>query len=224
MKKNENNIVVIGSSGHASVVIDVIEREQKYRIVGVIDSLKPAGGKVFGYEILGAEEAIPGLVASGQVHGGLIAIGDNWMRHLVVEKVKSLSPGFNFVSAIHPSAIIARGVTIGEGSVLMAGVVVNSDSKVGNFCILNTKVSLDHDCVTDDFSSLAPNATIGGNVSIGTFAAISLGANIIHGLRIGAHSVLGAGALAVDDIPDHSVAYGTPAKVIRKRLEGDKYL
>src|SRR5688500_14187516 len=106
----------------------------------------------------------------------------------------------------------------------MAGAVVNSDGSIGNSCILNTKASLDHDSLMEDFSSLAPNATVVGNVVIGAFSAVSLGASIIHGVKIGEHSVLGAGALAVDDIPHHSVAYGTPAKVIRKRLEGDKYL
>ena len=224
MNENLANIVLIGSSGHAKVVIDVIEKEGKYRIRGLIDSLKPAAGKVFGYEILGGEETIPELLASREIQGGLIAVGDNWTRHLLVEKVRSLSPGFQFVSAVHPLAVTARGVTIGAGSVLMAGVVVNSDSKIGDFCILNTKASLDHDCVMHDFSSLAPQATTGGNVTIGAFSAVSMGAAIIQGLKLGEHSVLGAGALAVDDIPGHCIAYGIPARVIRKRKEGDKYL
>jgi sugar O-acyltransferase (sialic acid O-acetyltransferase NeuD family) len=154
----------------------------------------------------------------------LIAIGDNWKRHLVSEKVKSLLPQFQFVHVVHPSAQVARGVTIGDGSVLMAGAIVNSDSGVGRFCILNTRASLDHDSLMEDFSSLAPNAVTGGNVQIGTCSAVSLGASIIHGVKIGEHSVIGAGALVVDDIPHHSVAYGTPAKVMRKRVEGDKYL
>jgi sugar O-acyltransferase (sialic acid O-acetyltransferase NeuD family) len=224
MKKSEDHIVVIGASGHAKVVIDVIEKEGRYQIAGLIDSLKPAGEKVCGYEILGAEDKLAALVASGDIQGGLIAIGDNWKRYLVSEKVKSMMPGFNFISSLHPSVQIGSGVSIGDGSVLMAGAIVNSDSRIGRFCILNTKSSLDHDGVMEDFSSLAPNATTGGKVTIGGFSAVSLGASIIQGVRIGEHSVLGAGSLAVDDIPHHSVAYGTPAKVIRKRLEGDKYL
>ncbi len=221
---DRNSVVVIGSSGHAKVVIDVIEKEGKYRIAGLIDSLKPAGESVSGYGILGNEDVLAALVEKGEVMGGIIAIGDNWRRYLVSEKIKSILPGFKFISSLHPSAQIGRGVTIGDGSVLMAGAIVNSDSRVGNFCILNTRASLDHDSVMEDFSSLAPNAVTGGNVHIGSFSAVSLGASIIHGVKVGEHSVLGAGALAVDDIPHHSVAYGTPAKVMRKRVEGDKYL
>src|SRR5688572_23109477 len=152
MTKSDYHIVVIGASGHAKVVIDVIEKEGKYHIVGLIDSLKPLDETVFGYKILGAEDKLAALVASGDVQGGLIAIGDNWKRYLVAEKVRSLMPQFKFITTIHPSAQIGRGVTVGDGSVLMAGAVVNSDGSIGNSCILNTKASLDHDSLMEDFS------------------------------------------------------------------------
>lgn len=219
-----DKIFLIGASEHAKVVMDVIEKEGKHKILGLIDSYKPAGEQVFGYEILGAENTLVNLFKNGTITGGIITIGDNWTRHLVAEKIRALLPEFNFVTAIHPFAVIARGVTIGAGSVLMAGVIINSKSKIGEHCILNTKSALDHDCEMGDFSSLAPGVTTGGKVSIGAFSAISLGANIIHGVKIGKHSVVGAGAVVLKDIPDHSVAYGVYAKVVRKRQAGDKYL
>jgi sugar O-acyltransferase (sialic acid O-acetyltransferase NeuD family) len=219
-----NKIVVIGASEHGKVVTDVIEREGKYSILGWIDSYKPSGGEFFGYPMLGADESVAALWKRGEIVGGIIAIGDNWTRARVAAKIQSLAPDFKFISAVHPSAQIARGVTLGRGTVLMAGAVVNSESKIGDFCILNTKASLDHDCIMDDFSSLAPGVTVGGVVRIGAFSAISLGANIIHAKTIGAHTVIGAGALVLENIPDHCVAYGVPAKVVRVRSEGEKYL
>ena len=216
-------IVVMGASEHGKVIVDVIERARKYHILGWIDTFKPVGGMLFGYQILGTEELLPDLMKNEGIMGGIIAIGDNWTRGRAAEKIKSLAPDFEFISATHPSAQIARGVTIGGGTVVMAGALVNSDSRVGDHCILNTKSSLDHDCVMEDFSSLAPGVTIGGVARIGTFSAVSLGANIIHGRTIGTHTVIGAGALVLEDIPDHCVAYGVPAKVIRKREEGEKY-
>lgn len=217
-------ILLIGASGHAKVALDVIEREGRYEILGLIDSYKPAGERFFGYEILGAEDMLYSLFKSGEVFGGMIAIGDNWTRHQMAGKIQALVPEFTFITAIHPSAILGRGVTVGAGSVLMAGVVVNSDSKIGEHCILNTKSALDHDCVMGNFSSLAPGVTTGGKVTVGEFSAISLGANIIHGVNIGGQTVLGAGAVTLEDIPSYCVAYGVPAKVIRKREAGEKYL
>jgi len=219
-----NKVVIIGASEHGKVVADVIEREGKYALLGWIDSYKPAGGAFFNYPMLGAEDLLLDLWQRKEIAGGIIAIGDNWTRGRMAEKICAIAPGFPFIIAVHPSAQIGRGVTIGQGAVLMAGTVVNSDSHIGAHCILNTKSSLDHDCVMDDFSSLAPGVTAGGVVRIGAYSAISLGANIIHGRSIGAHTVIGAGALVRVDIPDHCVAYGVPARVARQRAEGERYL
>ena len=219
-----DKIVIVGASGHGKVVADVVEREGRYAILGWIDSYKPAGGEFFGYPVLGAEEALLGLWQRREIVGGLIAIGDNWSRGRMAEKIRSLAADFAFVTAVHHSAQIARGVSVGAGTVLMAGVVVNSDSRIGAHCILNTRASLDHDCVMDDCSSLAPGVTTGGTVTIGAYSAVSLGVNILHGKTVGAHTVVGAGALVREDLPDHCVAYGVPARIIRRRVEGEKYL
>ncbi|GAB4538630.1 MAG: acetyltransferase [Anaerolineales bacterium] len=217
-------IVLIGASEHAKVVIDIVEKENKFHILGLIDDHKPAGETLCGYPILGGTNALEDLMQRGKTTGGLVAIGDNWTRRQVVQRILARAPNFFFAQALHPSAQIARGASVGAGTVVMAGAVINSDSRVGQHCILNTHSSLDHDCVMGDFSSLAPGAVTGGKVNIGAYSAISLGAKIIHGVSIGEQSVLGAGALALQDIPAYSVAYGVPAKVIRARAAGEKYL
>ena len=218
------NVVVIGSSGYAKVVIDLIEKEGKYNIIGMLDTTKSIGDYVFGYEVLGEEKHLQNSIEKYKLIGCVIAIGDNWIRSIVRNKIKNIDPNFKFLTIIHPSAVIARGVKIGVGSVIMAGVVINSNATIGDFCILNTNSSLDHDGIMGNFSSIAPNASTGGNVSIGDFSVISIGANIIHNISIGRHSVIGAGSTVLNDIKDYSVAYGTPAEVISTRKEADKYL
>jgi acetyltransferase-like isoleucine patch superfamily enzyme len=123
------NIVIIGSSGHARVIIDAVERENKFRIAGIIDTF-----------------------------------------------------------------------------------------------IVNTKASLDHDGIMGASSSFAPAVTAGGEVTIKPFAAVLLGANIIHGISTGEHSVVGAGSLVLSNVPDRVVAYGLPARIIRTRQPGEPYL
>ena len=218
------NIVIVGSSGHARVIIDIIEKEGKYNIVGLLDAFKKIGDLAFGYKILGEEKHLPELIEKHQLTGCIIAIGDNWVRNVVKNKITEIHPSTNFINTIHPLATIARGVTVGMGTVVMAGAVINSNSQIGDFCIINTNASIDHDSIMDDFSSIAPGVTTGGNVSIGEYSAISLGANIIHGIKIGKHSVVGAGSTVLSNINGYVVAYGIPAKTIRKRKEGDKYL
>jgi sugar O-acyltransferase (sialic acid O-acetyltransferase NeuD family) len=128
------------------------------------------------------------------------------------------------VSAVHPRATIARSAGIGRGVAIMAGTVVNCESRIEDFCILNTSSSLDHDCLMETGSSLAPQTVTGGNVRIGACTALGLGAQIIHGIQIGAHTVVGAGSVVLRDVPERSVVYGVPARVIRARKEDEPYL
>ena len=97
-------------------------------------------------------------------------------------------------------------------------------SRVGEFCILNTGSSIDHDCILHDFSSIAPGVSTGGLVEIGECSAIGVGASISDRISIGRHAVVGTGAVVVRDIPDLVVAYGNPARVQRSRPEGEKYV
>jgi sugar O-acyltransferase (sialic acid O-acetyltransferase NeuD family) len=219
-----HKVIVVGASGHAKVVIDVIEKEGKFAVAGLVDTYRSCGHRCFGYSVLGTEFDLPALMSKHGIRGGIAAIGDNWVRSKVVDKILRLAPDFTFITPIHPSAAIARGVQIGRGTVIMAGVTINSDSRIGEHCIINTNCSVDHDNTMMDYASLAPGVITGGNVTVHEYSAISLGAKLIHGRTIGRHTVIGAGATVLEDIGDYCVAWGTPAKIVGSRKEGDSYL
>ncbi|MBP0633196.1 acetyltransferase [Cupriavidus sp. AcVe19-1a] len=214
-------IVIIGSGGHAKSIIDVVERERKHRIVGLIDT---TSREVMGYRVIGDEASLQALIKEYRVDGALIAIGDNSVRAQVAERIESLCPGIQFTVAIHPTACIGRDATIGAGTVVMAGAVINACSAIDRHCIINTGACIDHDCKVHDFVSLAPGVITGGECNIGAYAAVGLGANLIHGITIGDHAVIGAGTLVINDIESLAVAYGVPAKVVRLREQGERYL
>ncbi len=216
-------IVIIGASGHARVIIETVESNGNYQIYGVIDSFKPKGRKILGYEILGTEDLIKGLVKKG-INKGVIAIGDNWTRYLMYIRIKEIAPDFEFVTIIHSSAIISPSAKIGKGTVVLASVKVNTLAEVGDGCILNTNSSFGHDGKLNDFSSIAPGVTIGGNVTVGFCTAISLGANVIQGICIGKHSIIGAGSLILQNIDDFKLVYGVPGKEIKTVEKGKRYL
>lgn len=220
----KESLLIIGASGHSKVIIDIIEKEGKYNILGLLDSQRPAGDKILGYTVLGKEEELPSIISISPGCKLFIAIGDNWIRNKVVNKMIALVPNINFASLVHPSAQIGKNVKIGRGVAIMAGAIINSDTSIEDFTIINTKASIDHDNKIFNFSSLAPNATTGGNVSVGEFSAISIGATIKHGISIGKHTIIGAGALVLNNFGDNCIVYGTPAKEIRKRTAGERYL
>jgi len=217
-------LLIVGSSGHAKVVIDSFERAGGFLIVGLIDAVRPAGEETLGYRVLGNEDDMARIAAEHRVTAWFAALGDNWQRHLAVRRIRERIPDAEFATAVHPSAQLGRGVSIGRGSVVLAHAVLNADARIGEFCIVNTAASLDHDACMEEFSSLAPGVHTGGNVRVGAYAALGLGASIAHRRSVGEHAVVGAGAVVVDDIPARCVAYGVPARSVRSRPEGEPYL
>lgn len=212
------NIVIIGTGGHAKVIFDILLRQNLYKPVAFL-SLNDIMTS-----FLGLPHYHQSKLDQKDFNTGVLAIGDNFVRSQAAEFVRSQKPKFNFITAIHPSAQIAEDVILGEGSVVMANVVVNPGTYVGSHAILNTSSSVDHDCKIGQFASIAPGCTLGGNVEVGEFSAVSLGSKIIHSKKIGSHSVIGAGALVLKDIESYKVAYGHPCQIVRSRTLGEKYL
>ena len=99
-----------------------------------------------------------------------------------------------------------------------------SNSNVGACCIVNTKSSIDHDCVMNDFSSVGPGVVCGGNVTVGKRSAVSIGTVVKHNLDIGDDVVVGANSYVNKNIESGVVAYGSPSKNVRERKKGDAYL
>ena len=218
------NVIIFGASGHGSVVLDCLEKEGKYNLIGFVDSYKKKGSRINGYEVLGSEFDLPYLINRFNIVGGIVAIGDNWIRKLIVDRILKIVPNFNFVNTVHPKSILGKDVLLGCGNVFMPGAIVNANCTIHDFCIINTNSSLGHDGLMESYSSLAPSVCCGGNLYLGQFSAVSLGVNIINGIEIGRHSVIGAGSLVVESFGDNIVAYGSPAKIIRKRIIGEPYL
>lgn len=217
-------ILIFGASGHAKVVVDIVEKEKKYQIAGIIDNTLTKGSTLLGYTVLGNDDDVPDLIAKHLITGALFAIGDNFQRNKVTARILEASPNISLVVAIHPNAIIAKEACIARGSVVMAGSILGPSSSIGEGCIVNTHCSLDHDSSMGEFSSLAPGTTTGGNVSVGAYSAIGINTTISHNITIGEHSVIGADSTVLRDIPSYQIAYGTPAKPIHIRQAGDTYL
>lgn len=205
----EQRIFIFGASGHAKVVLDIVEREGRGKVVLVVDDdAARAGRALLGYRVAGDRQV---LLAQGAKAGAVIvAIGANAARRSVAAW---LAPqGFAFASAIHPGAQIGREVRIGPGTVVMAAAAINPDTEVGMHCIVNTGASIDHDCRLGDGVHVAPGARLCGGVSVGAGAFIGAGAVVVPGRRIGADAIIAAGAVVLKDVPDRAVVAGNPAK------------
>ena len=213
--KNITPLVIWGASGHARVLVDIIRLSGKYNIIGFLDDINKDkyGTQFCGAQIIGGQEQLRELHDNGVTHI-LFGFGDCQARLDKSILVKRYS--FELGIAIHPSAILAEDVIVESGSAVMAGTVINSGSKIGENAIINTASSVDHDCEIQNGTHIGPGAHLGGGVSIGTGTWIGIGAVVKDKVKIGKNVIVGAGAVVLSDIPDGVVAYGIPAKVVRR--------
>lgn len=189
-----------GASGHAKVIIDILS-SQGIKINALIDDNQNIK-ELLGYRV------IHKLPLSGDM---IISIGDNNIRKKISKKIGE----YNFVIAVHPTAIISQNCVLGEGTVIMHGAIIQSSSIIGRHCIVNTGASIDHDCNIGDYVHVSPQATLCGNVTVGEGTWIGAGTTIIPGIKIGKWCVIGAGSVVINDIPDYAVIAGVPAKVFK---------
>jgi len=193
------DFILIGASGHAKVIIEIIEA-MNGRIKAISDK-NPDIAELLGYPV---HTDAPG---EGQ---WILAIGSNNIRKRLAENM-----GATYGTAIHPNANISPRCEIGEGTVVMAGVSINSSVIIGRHCIINTNASIDHDCRIDDYAHISPNAALAGNVTVGEGAQVGIGASVIQGIHVGKWAVIGAGAAIIQDVPDYAVVAGVPGKIIK---------
>jgi sugar O-acyltransferase (sialic acid O-acetyltransferase NeuD family) len=147
----------------------------------------------------------------------VLAVGENHRRlELAAAWDKR---GVRWATVVHPSAVLMPSATIGAGSVVFPHALVHTGARVGRHVIINSGALVEHDAVVDDGVSISPGVTMGGRVHIGRATFISTGAALGPRVSIGAGTIVGAGAVVVSDLPDGVLAYGVPARVVRK-LEG----
>ena len=150
----KDKLIIIGASGHGKVVADIAIKMNKWQSIAFLDddeSIKTS----MGLEVIGKTAHAFSYKDEADY---FVAIGSNTTREKIQKKL--IEQRLNVVSLIHPSVVIGKDVEIGIGSVVMAGVVINSSSRIGNGCIINTSSSLDHDNVIEDYVHISPGSEL----------------------------------------------------------------
>lgn len=220
----KNRYVLWGSAGHAKVLGELLAHPalspQGGEVVALFDNDPNAtsaleGVPLFhgreGFEAWCAREArlddVSGLAAIGGARGSdRLAVHELFRAH-----------GVRVAEAVvHPQAFVARTASLGIGTQVLALAVVAAEASVGEGCIVNHRASIDHECSVGRGVHLAPGATLCGCVTLGDDVLIGAGAVVLPRVTVGAHTVVGAGAVVTRDLPAGVVAFGNPARIVRR--------
>jgi len=208
-------LLIYGAGGHGKVVADAALGSDSYDVQGFLDDDREKWSQqVLGLPVLGGVECLRTL-GSGDLIG--LGIGSNERRGKVVEELTAR--GVPLATIVHPSAVIASGAQLGQGTFVGPLALVHTDAHVGRGCIINSGAIVEHDNALGDWVHVGPGASLAGNVCVGTGTQIGMGARVLPGVKVGEWAVVGAGAVVTRELMPRVVAAGIPARVKRTLYE-----
>ena len=196
-------MVIYGASGHAKVIIDIINSKDGESVDFIVDD-DIAIEKLLEFKV---DHSFLKQMDDQQV---VLAIGNNDIRKKLTSNIRQFCEPL-----IHKNAEVSEFAILGRGTVVMAKAIVNASALIGKHCIVNSGAIVEHDVHLNDFVHISPGAIVTGNVEIGEGTHVGAGAVIIPGIKIGRWVTIGAGAVIINDIPDFSVVVGNPGKIIK---------
>lgn len=212
------SVVIVGAGGFGREVLEIFKAQNKitktWDILGFIDEDKQLHGKKMnGYPVLGGLDWLK--EHNNDNLGCVCAIGTCETRKQVVEKLQEI--GANFHNAIHPSVIMSDFVELGKDVIICAGSILTVNIKIGDHVHINLSSTIGHDAIIGSYCTINPIVAINGNNHLGEGVYVGTGATFIQGISVGSWSTIGAGAVAIEHIPEKVVAVGVPAKVIKRK-------
>lgn len=181
-------LLLIGGGGHCRSCIDIIEIGNVYRIEGLVlpsTEVEP----VLGYPAVGTDDELPLLI--NDTKAALIAIGQIKTAEPRVRLFKLLKfLGAELPIIISPLAYCSRHATIGEGTIIMHGAIVNAGARIGRNCIVNSKALIEHDAVIGDHCHISTSATVNGGAEIGESTFVGSGSVVRQGTNIDRNSFI----------------------------------
>lgn len=201
-------VILFGAGGHSKVIQDIVELTKGTELYAVLDdsfnNKRNLNGVIYDNPSLLNE-------LNMEDYSYCIAVGSNNVRKSLYKRFGI--PLNQYITLIHPSAVISKSVVIGKGTVVMANAVINSDTTIGDHCIINSGAIVEHDNKIKNFVHISPNTTLAGTVKVGEGTHVGAGAVVIPSKTIGEWSTIGAGSVIIQDIEDEVTAVGVPGKI-----------
>ena len=210
MKKKK--LLIFGAGNHSNVVANLII--DKFDIIGYVTSKKISKGLSNNKKIYSLNKNNILKITANKSFFSIIAIGDNKIRKKIFNHIKKLDLKIKWLSIISPYAIISKDVTIGEGSLVMPGCIVNNGTRIKDHCIINTGSIIEHDNYFDNFSSCGPGVVTGGNVRVGEGSYVGIGSVVKEKIVINNNVFIGGNSFINKNCKKNSLYYGNPIKLI----------
>lgn len=202
----KDKLIIIGAGGHGRAVADIALKMNQWESIYFLDDDETMD-KSMGIAVIGSSQDASKYIKD---HDIFVAIGNNHSREKVQRMLEDW--GASIPTMIHPKSIIGEKVKIGLGTVLMAGVIVNSCTTIGKGCIINTASTIGHDNILEDYVHVSSGSNLAGTVTVGKNTWIGIGSIVINNIQITKGCKIGAGSLVIRSIEEPGTYVGSPVR------------
>lgn len=182
------------------------------RIAGFLDDDPRTHGRtVFGCPVLGPVA----WLQERQGYEVVIALASPRYKKTIVARLAG-NPGLEFPVLLAKTAWVSNGCAIGDGSIIYPGSCLNHGTQLGRFVVVNMNCAVGHDSSLGEYACLAPGVCLAGKTTVAEGAVMGIGSATVQGVIIGRGSVIGGQAMVTRSIAPGVVAFGVPAREVRK--------
>lgn len=217
----KRSLLVIGASSVALNVLD-LAHELSRSVEVFVDETVAAGAQLRGTDFQVANTLEPWI--DDDRLDVVIAIGDNFWRENVYNRLRHRVRPERFINLVHPRATVSSYARLGIGSLLLANSTIGPYATIGDFAYLNVNTVVAHDCALGSFVSMSPGAALAGRVRVGARSSVGMNASVREGRAVSEDVIVGANSFVNSDAPSSCVLVGAPARVLRERVSGERYL
>lgn len=205
-QRKEKKLIIVGAGGHGRSAAGTAMKMKKWDTILFLDD-DPQLTESMGIKVIGKTSEAQLYCKDADV---FVAVGNNSTRQRLVEEY--VGQGLTMVTLIHPNAILGEQVTVGNGTIVMAGAIINCCSWIGKGCIVNTGATVDHDGVIEDYVHISPGAHLAGSVHVGIGCWLGIGSVISNNINITGGCIVGAGSVVMKDLTEAGTYVGTPVR------------
>ncbi len=214
------NVVILGTGAFAREALSFLQPSNEYRIIGFTDPSSIRKGILINdIPVLGDDNLLERIIRQNVTYA-FVAVSEIATRKVLFRKICDI--GFKPINIVHPSAVVASDVSLGQGVVIYPNVTINTNVNIGNSVIINSNVSIGHDVEIGDFVNINPGVDIAGKVKIEESAFLGMGASILENVVIRRMAIVGAAALVRKDVLPETTVVGVPAQEIRHKTDLQK--
>ncbi|MDA3864371.1 MAG: acetyltransferase [Deltaproteobacteria bacterium] len=206
------SVVIYGTGGHAKIVFDILNLK-KVPVAGFLSEQEVDKNQHFlSRPVFGTEEKLK--LEDKPFDAAVVALGDSEKR----EKISSIFRTYKIplFTAVHPQAVISRGVKFSRGCIICGGAFIGPDVTLGESVVINSGAVIEYQCKLGDFSRVSAGAVLCSSVVLKNRVFVGAGATVIDGVKIEEKSIVGAGAVVTGNIKSGQLVKGIPARSYSK--------